>query len=103
MKKRRIISFLLAATIGLSLVGCGNSKKDEAKDNTKLEENLVIYSTHPEDLLKVVADSFTEKTGVKVEFINLKGELADRVRAEKENPQAEIKTEHGMEQSKLLL
>ncbi len=90
MKKRRIISFLLAATMVLSLVGCGNSKKDEVKDDTKLEENLVIYSTHPEDLLEEVADAFTEKTGVEVEFVNLKGELADRVRAEKENPQADI-------------
>nr|MCR5371414.1 extracellular solute-binding protein [Clostridium sp.] len=34
--------------------------------------------------------AFTEKTGVKVEFINLKGELADRVRSEKDNPQADI-------------
>lgn len=91
MKKTRIISLLLAAAMGISLIGCGTSKKDEAKnDAVKLEENLVIYSTHLEDLLQVVADSFTEKTGVKVEFINLKGELADRVRAEKENPQADI-------------
>ncbi|MGL5256456.1 MAG: extracellular solute-binding protein [Proteocatella sp.] len=42
------------------------------------------------DMIEFVADAFTEKTGVPVEFINLKGELADRVRAEKENPQADI-------------
>lgn len=93
MKKNKIISLLLAATMGLSLVGCG-SKNDTpdkgAEENTKLEDSLVIYSTHSEELLQVVADAFTEKTGVPVEFINLKGELADRVRAEKENPQADI-------------
>ena len=62
----------------------------EENTDVKLEDKLVIYSTHPEDMLEVIADGFTEKTGVEVEFINLKGELADRVRAEKENPQADI-------------
>ena len=69
-------------------------QKEEASDKDtetpELEDSLVIYSTHPEELLEIVADAFTDKTGVEVEFINLKGELADRVRAEKENPQADI-------------
>lgn len=95
MKKTKVISLLLAAVIGTSLVGCG-SKEDAGSKNEGivqeiiLEDSLVIYSTHSEELLQVVADAFTEETGVKVDFINLKGELADRVRAEKENPQADI-------------
>ena len=55
-----------------------------------LEEKVVVYSTHGEDMLESVADAFTAETGVKVDFINLKGALADRVRAEKANPQADI-------------
>ena len=55
-----------------------------------LEDKVVVYSTHGESLLEFVADAFTEETGVKVDFINLKGALADRVRAEKENPQADV-------------
>ena len=51
---------------------------------------LVIYSTHPEELLESISDQFTAETGIPVEFINLKGELADRVRSEKANPQADI-------------
>ncbi|MDC7217554.1 MAG: extracellular solute-binding protein, partial [Spirochaetales bacterium] len=47
-------------------------------------------STHGESMLELVADAFEEKTGVAVEFINLKGELADRVRAEKANPQSDV-------------
>lgn len=64
----------------------------EATDEpaAQLEDTLVIYSTHSEKLLEAVANAFTEKTGVKVEYINLKGELADRVRSEKDNPQADI-------------
>lgn len=57
---------------------------------TQLEDSLVIYTTHPEDLVEAISDEFTKKTGVPVEFINLKGELADRIRSEKDNPQADI-------------
>ena len=66
------------------------SEGSECNAAADLEDTLVIYSTHPEDLLESIADKFTESTGVKVEFINLKGELADRVRSEKANPQADI-------------
>ena len=59
-------------------------------DEPELEDTVVIYSTHSEKLLDAVAAAFTEKTGIKVESINLKGELADRVRSEKDNPQADI-------------
>ncbi|NLY35774.1 MAG: extracellular solute-binding protein [Tissierellia bacterium] len=56
----------------------------------KLEDKLLIYSTHSEDLISMVADEFEKETGVTVEFINLKGELAERVEAEKNNPQADV-------------
>lgn len=56
----------------------------------ELEDKVVIYSTHDEALLEMVADGFTKETGVKVDFINLKGALADRVRAEKANPQSDV-------------
>lgn len=55
-----------------------------------LEKSVVIYSTHDEALLELVADAFEKETGVKVDFINLKGQLADRVRAEKANPQSDV-------------
>jgi len=56
----------------------------------ELEEKVVVYSTHGESMLERVADAFEKETGVKVDFINLKGELADRVRAEKANPQSDV-------------
>jgi iron(III) transport system substrate-binding protein len=55
-----------------------------------LEDKVVVYSTHGESMLEAVADAFEAKTGVAVEFINLKGELADRIRAEKANPQSDV-------------
>jgi len=56
----------------------------------ELEDTVVVYSTHGESMLEAVADAFEKETGVKVEFINLKGELADRVRAEKGAPQSDV-------------
>ncbi len=55
-----------------------------------LEEKVVVYSTHGESMLELVADAYQKETGVKVDFINLKGALADRIRAEKANPQSDV-------------
>ena len=41
-------------------------------------------------MLDKISEEFTKETGINVDFINLKGELADRVRSEKDNPQADI-------------
>lgn len=89
MKFKKYLSLALAAVLSVSLIGC-TPKEEEASKGGELEENLVIYSTHPEDLLESVAAGFEEETGVNVEFINLKGELAEKVEAEKEDPQADI-------------
>ncbi|MBN2897839.1 MAG: extracellular solute-binding protein [Clostridia bacterium] len=62
----------------------------DAAAPAELEDKVVVYSTHGEDMLELVATEFEKETGVKVEFINLKGELADRVRAEAENPQSDV-------------
>ena len=66
------------------------TEKENANETAELEEQVVIYSTHSEDIIEIVANAFEEETGVKVEYINLKGELAERVEAEKANPQADI-------------
>ena len=89
--KKRLLAVLLAGAMALSFAACGNtSDKEVENESVELEDTLVIYTTHSEEMVGVIADAFTEKTGVAVEFINLKGELADRVRTEKENPQADI-------------
>ena len=56
----------------------------------EMEEKVVVYSTHGEDMLELVADAYQKETGIKVDFINLKGALADRIRAEKANPQSDV-------------
>lgn len=97
MKCKKLLSALLVVMMALTFTACSNSSNSDDekqpnkdKETTKLEDKVVIYSTHSEDLNELVATEFEKETGVKVEFINLKGELAERVRAEKDNPQADI-------------
>jgi iron(III) transport system substrate-binding protein len=108
-KVSKMISSILVLILMLSLVACGSQESDgvetgdssseinEATNNqdaeeteVQLEDKVVIYSTHDEEMLELVATEFENATGVTVEFINLKGELADRVRAEKDNPQSDV-------------
>lgn len=100
MNIKKIISLLLIGVMMLGVVGC--TKEEPAKEptekpgevieevSTELEDKILVYSTHSEDLIAMVADAFEKETGVTVEFINLKGELSERVEAEKDNPQADV-------------
>ncbi len=95
MRFKRILNFMVIAVLAFSLAACTNNETadsdvSEAPASTELEDKVVVYSTHGEDMLEMVANEFEKETGVKVEFINLKGELADRVRAEKANPQSDV-------------
>ncbi|MDO4552116.1 MAG: extracellular solute-binding protein [Bacillota bacterium] len=96
--KKKWLSMLLAAMLVFCLAACGNEAEDpgteeqdqEQAEEEVLEDTLVVYSTHSEEMLEAICSAFTEATGVETEYINLRGELADRVRSEKENPQADI-------------
>jgi len=76
---------LMSVLFALVMLPCAS-----AASAANLEDRVVVYSTHGESMLEMVADAFEAKTGVAVDFINLKGELADRVRAEKANPQSDV-------------
>jgi len=52
---------------------------------------VVVYSPHGEQILNAISDWFFEETGIKVEYLFMGGGvLADRIRAEKNNPQADV-------------
>ncbi len=83
MKKTTRVTIAVASLIALTL-RAGSPMAAEP------EKKVVVYSTHGEAMLEMVADAFTNETGITVDFINLKGALADRVRAEKANPQSDV-------------
>lgn len=82
MKK---ISFLFFLTIFSAMVfAVGNKEKSQ-------DQTLLIYSVVNDEETRALADLFTEKTGIKVEYIRAStGELVNRVIAEKNSPQADI-------------
>ena len=81
---KMIQSLFIASLLTLSIALPTNGFAQE------MEEKVVVYSTHGEDMLELVADAYQKETGIKVDFINLKGALADRIRAEKANPQSDV-------------
>ena len=71
--KRRFLAVLLAATMAFALTACGGTEEEsgstdeaqtEESTDAELEDTLVVYSTHPEDMLETIAEDFTEETGV---------------------------------------
>jgi iron(III) transport system substrate-binding protein len=82
---KKMIQSLLATSflaLSITLPTPGSAQDAEGK--------VVVYSTHGEDMLELVADAYQKETGIHVDFINLKGALADRIRAEKANPQSDV-------------
>lgn len=87
---KKALNITLATALILSLAACGSKNSEKVTKQEKQEKNLVIYSTHPENLIEMVASEFEKETGIEVDYINLKGALADRILAEKDSPQADI-------------
>jgi len=77
------------------LGACNSDEKtggetEDKKD--KLEEKIVVYSPHGKDILSKFEKQFEEKySGVDVEWLDMGSqEILDRVRSEKNNPQADV-------------
>ncbi len=90
MKIKKSLLIVLTLAMLVSFSACTPAATEPDQPSTELEDKVVIYSTHSEAMLELAAEKFTEQTGVAVEYINLKAELADRVRSEKENPQSDV-------------
>lgn len=113
--KKKMLSLVLAAAMGLSLTACGGGKaaSETAKAETaapvpetdKAESSaeqvqeparrddlkLTIYSAVFEDQTQATVKAFEEATGVKTQCVVLGGgEILARIRAEKENATASV-------------
>lgn len=101
---KRIISLLLILALSFGLIGCSSKPSQEAPAETpQVEENNEVTEA-PKNLegttLKVIAayggkevifEKFTEKTGVKVEFLDMSsGEALARLEAEGGSPVADV-------------
>ena len=117
MKKnllKHVAATMMAMTMGMSLMACGNSgagndsannisanntvandiaANSTAANNTakQLSGKVVVYMPSPAGLNEKYIAAFEKKTGVKVElFEGTTGEISARLEAEKDNPVADV-------------
>ena len=109
MKKTKTLSSLLFA--GVLLAACGNSDNEETPadanngtndpnnnetteesgEDAQLEGSITVYVGFQEDHAIAAINQFEEETGIDVDMIRMSaGEILARIRAESNNPQADI-------------
>ncbi len=82
---------LLSACGGGSESTGGDSEGKGGGEKNDLEDKVVIYSPHGKDILSKFEQQFEEKYGIEVEWLDMGSqEILDRVRSEKNNPQADV-------------
>jgi len=82
---KRIISFLLVLVLGLSLTACNGKTLDNSSSNLPLKV-IVAHGG-----VEKIFGEFSEKTGIKVEFIDMSsGEALARLEAEGGTPVADV-------------
>ncbi len=87
MKFVRLFSIFLF--IAINFLDCSESQKTE---DSSEEKRVVVYSPHGKEMLEDVAHRFqTIHPGVKVHWLDMGSQnVLDRIRSEKNNPQADI-------------
>ncbi|MCM3700973.1 ABC transporter substrate-binding protein [Paenibacillus macerans] len=101
MKKKKWISSAAALTMAAMLfTGCGSAGGNNAAGDTagkgagasdKPQGELTVYIGFQEDHAVAAIKKFTEDTGIEASMIRMSaGEILAKVRAEKDNPQADV-------------
>ncbi|OIK10685.1 extracellular solute-binding protein [Bacillus sp. MUM 13] len=94
MKVNKKISAITALTLSAAMFMTACSSEKSSGDGEKkksLEEKIVVYSPHGKDILSEFEKKFEAKYNIDVEWLDMGSqEVLDRVRSEKNNPQADI-------------
>lgn len=88
----RFITRLLGSAMLTALAAAGAMTATEARAAGGAHEGeLVVYASHPSEMVDFFAQAFGEKYGVSVTTVKAgTGELLNRIRAEKDRPSADI-------------
>lgn len=90
MMRKLVLAAAGAAVLGLTLTGCG--LQPGGGDGAQGSKGTVtIYSPRPSAITDEIIPRFEEETGYSVKLVTLgAAEVADRIRAEKSNVQADV-------------
>lgn len=99
LKKGSVLT-MLTLSAALMLAACSDSDEgagskktsgNSSKQKDSLEEKVVIYSPHGKDILSKFEKEFESKYNIDVEWLDMGSqEILDRIRSEKNNPQADV-------------
>ncbi|OAB41473.1 iron ABC transporter substrate-binding protein [Paenibacillus glacialis] len=93
MKKKWISSFTALALVAAMITGCNSNSSSESKSGTegKPTGKITVYIGLQEDHAVAAMKKFTADTGIEAEMIRMSaGEILAKVRAEKDNPKADV-------------
>lgn len=77
----------LALAVG-AFVGCGGEQRQTKEE---IPKEITVYMGVVEQQAQVLAEEFQKDTGIKVNFVRMSGgETLSRIRAEKEDPKADV-------------
>uniref|UniRef100_UPI00403F5AB0 extracellular solute-binding protein n=1 Tax=Oceanobacillus sp. FSL W7-1293 TaxID=2921699 RepID=UPI00403F5AB0 len=89
LKKSIKLLFILLAVF--LLAACGSNDSDGAEGGDSPSGTLTVYVGFQEDHAIAAIDRFQQDTGIDVDMVRMSaGEILAKVRAEKDNPQADI-------------
>lgn len=89
----KLVVLILLAAVGITVTGC---KKSAESQNAQTEsDSVVLYSSQDQFYAEPILKEFTAKTGIKVKSVfdtesAKTAGLANRLRAEKSNPQCDV-------------
>lgn len=82
-KGKKLLALALMGTLALGIAGCGDSKK--------APQEITVYAGMLEEYMNKGKQDFEKETGIKVNAVRMSsGEVVNRIRAEKNNPQASV-------------
>lgn len=71
---KKLLLGSISILVTLSMVACGSY------DTTKhLEEKIVVYTTYSDDVMDYIAKTFTEETGVEIEYKVIQGNIEESI------------------------
>jgi len=84
--KGKILVVLLVLLVSFSVFAAGKAESSAG------DQTVVLYSAHNQEIIDALVPRFEAATGIKAEVVKLgSGDIVARVKAEKENPQAETR------------
>ncbi|WP_242087942.1 extracellular solute-binding protein [Microbacterium lacticum] len=90
MARKLVMAVAVTAAVGFTLAGCG-LQQPGTDDGGDSKGSVTIYSPRPSAITDEIIPRFEEETGYNVQLVTLgAAEIADRIRAEKSNVQADV-------------